>query len=125
MQEATAPDFYLSSSDSYEFEEPRRCWKLRQLGTETRKDFLLIRVAPPLIGQRHGLKDRDPDILIVATRHHGDSLFPIKHWPVFVHIMLPRVAQPQAKNNIAEDEYELIAWGELYKSEQDARRKKM
>jgi hypothetical protein len=75
------PDFYMASTEGYGMEEPRRCWKIKRLATVKRKDFLLVRIDPPLPGQKYGLQGRDIDVVLVATRHQGASLFPITRWP--------------------------------------------
>ena len=119
------PDFYLASSEGYELEEPRRCWHIKLLVTDKRKDLLLIRIDPPIIGQKYGLGDRDLDVVLVATRYKEDSLFPINKWPVFIHVARLLIDNPQERSSLREDEFESIAFAELYESEQDARLKRM
>lgn len=119
------PDFYLASSEGYELEEPRRCWRIKRLTAANRKDLLLVRIDPSLIGQKYGLGDRDIDTIIVATRYKEDTLFPIKKWPVFVHIARLLIDSPEEKASLREDEFESIAFAELYQTEQDARLKTM
>lgn len=106
-------------------EEPRGCWPLKRLKSESRDDLLLMRIEPALIGQKYGLGDKDVDVVIVATRHKGDSLFPINEWPVSVHVARPLVANPELRAVIRDDETELIAWAELYPTEAAARTKVM
>ena len=48
------PDFYLASSDYYNLEKPRRIWSLKRIATPTRDDLLLVKVAPPITGERGG-----------------------------------------------------------------------
>ena len=119
------PDFYLASSEGYDLEEPRRCWRIKRMTTETRKDLLLIRIDPPLIGQKYGLGDRDIDVVLVAGRYKGESLFPIKKWPVFIHVARLLIDNSQERSSLRDDEFESIALAELYESEQDARLKRM
>jgi hypothetical protein len=76
------PDFFLASSEGYRLEEPRSCKCIKRARSDDRDDLLLVKVEPPIIGQPYGLGGRDIDTLLVATRHKGDSLFPIKEWPV-------------------------------------------
>ncbi len=42
------PDFYLASTEGYDLEVPRRCWRLDRLRTSTRTDLVLVRIDPPL-----------------------------------------------------------------------------
>src|SRR4029453_1260160 len=76
------PDFFLASSESYQLMEPRSCKRIKQVHSDNRDDLLLVKVKPPLIGQLYGLGGRNIDTLLIATRHKGDSLFPIRKWPV-------------------------------------------
>jgi hypothetical protein len=116
------PDFYLASSEGYGMKEPRRGFTVRRLRGDHRDDYLLARVEPPVIGQPFGLGSRDIDHLILATRHVGESLFPILRWPVFVHVARPLV--PIEDRDVLHDgEMEPIAWAELYQTEDAARAK--
>lgn len=119
------PDFYLASSEGYGLDDPRRCWRLKRLAGPSRDDFLLIKIDPPLPGQKYGLGSRDLDVVLVATRHEGASLFPINEWPLFVHVARPLIGDAQQRSSLHEEEFESIAWAELYPSEEDARAKAM
>ena len=119
------PNFFLASSEGYRLEEPRSCKRVKRLRSDTRDDLLLVKIEPPLIGQPYGLGGKDIDILIVSTRHKGDSLFPIKEWPVFVHVARLLIDNPEKREKIRDDEFESIAWAELYQTEAAARAKAM
>lgn len=121
--EASKPEFYLASSEGYGMEEPRRCWRIARLTSPKRDDLLLIKIDPPLPGQKYGLGSRDLDRILVATRHQGASLFPINEWPVFVHVARLLIENPQEQDSLREEDFESIAWAELYKSDYDARLK--
>jgi len=118
----TKPDFYLASSEGYGMEEPRRGFVIRRLRGDHRDDYLLARIEPPVIGQRFGMGGRDIDHVILATRHAGESLFPIQHWPVFVHVVRPLVST-EGRVVLHDDEMESIAWAEVYQTEDAARAK--
>ena len=120
------PDFYLASSEGYGLEEPRRCWRVKRLTADERDerdDLLLLKIDPPLPGQKYGLGNCDVDLVLVATRHRGVSLFPVNEWPVFVHVARPLSVNPELRETLREDEFETIAWAELYRTEEDARAK--
>lgn len=119
----TTPDFYLASAEGYGLESPHACFILRRLRSERRDDFLLVRIDPSIIGQPFGLGDKDIDEVIIATRHQGDSLFPIRRWPVDIHVLRPLVRLGDAV--IRNDEFQSVAWAALYRSEQDARNKRL
>lgn len=117
-------DFYMASSEGYKMENPRRCRSIKRLSGEDRDDYLLIGIDPPLNGQVFGLGERDVDQVVVATRHRGETLFPIKRWPVFVHVA--RLLVPyEGQDSVRNDEVESIAWAELYATEEAARAKAM
>lgn len=94
------PDFYLSSTDSNTFEEPRKVFRIKRLSSESRDDLMLIGIDPPLIGQPYGLGGEDIYKLIIATRHQGETLYPIKRWPVFVHVARILAGDPEKQDII-------------------------
>jgi hypothetical protein len=113
-------EFYMASTEGYTLENPRRCTPVRRLRGPIRDDYLLIKIDPPLIGQPFGLGANDIDEVIVATRLEGVSLFPIERWPVDVYVVRLLVAS-EAKETVMADEMELIAWAELYPTEEHAK----
>jgi hypothetical protein len=118
----TTADFYLASSEGFEMENPRACREIARLRGGQRDDYLLVQIDPPLIGQAFGLGGIDIEQVIVATRHQGESLFPIKRWPVYVHVarlLVPFVGQ----DLIRAEEMESIAWAELYETRDSAEAK--
>lgn len=117
------PDFYLASTEGYDLEEPRRCWRVKQLTTDGRNDLLLVKIDPPLIGQKYGLGGRNIDLVLIAPRQEGASLFPINEWPLYVHVARLLIENPEDRDTLHADEFESIAWAELYKTEEDARSK--
>ena len=119
------PDFYLASTEGYELDEPRRCWRVKRLKTDSRDDLLLVRIDPPLIGQKYGLGGRDINLVLVAPRQQGGSLFPINEWPLYIHVARLLIENPEDRDALRSDEFESIAWAELYRTEEDARLKAM
>lgn len=115
-----SPDFYLASSEGYDLEAPRRCFRIKRLGGDFRDDYLLIKVDPPLVGQSHALGGQDVDQIVIAPRHRGVSLFPILEWPVFVHVVRVLVDDPEIRDKLHDSELEEIAWAELYQTEKEA-----
>jgi hypothetical protein len=118
-------DFFLASSEGYHLTEPRSCKRIKRVRSDNRDDLLLVKVEPPLIGQVYELSGRDIDTLLIATRHKGDSLFPIRRWPVFVHVARLLIENPERREQIHDNEFESVAWAELYRTEEDARVKAM
>ena len=113
------PDFFLASSEGYGLEQPRRCYRLRRILGRSGDDYLLVKVDPPIVGQRYGLGGRDIDHVVLATRHKGESLFPVSSWPVFVHVAR-LLREPREGDTMTRDDLEEIGWAEIYETEEDA-----
>lgn len=121
----TECDFFLASSEGYQMEEPRRCKRVKRIRSAERDDLLLARIDPPLVGQLYGLGAENLDMVLLAPRHRGDSLFPIREWPVCVHVARLLIDNPAERDHLEDEEFELIAWAELYPTEQAAKAKRM
>lgn len=111
------PDFYLTTAGEFEpLSAPRACRQRNRLRDENRDDYMLVDIDPPLPGQHFGLGGEDVTSLVIASRHEGQTLYPISEWPS--HVYVARVvsnAFPPA-HALATDKIELIAWGTLFKS---------
>ena len=118
MNDIRQPDFFLASTEGYNMERPRKCMRVKRLYGEHRDDYLLIRISPPLPGQHDG--EAGIDLVIVATRHKGATLFPITTWPVYVHVAVPIGIDPLTATRVAKDQLVNIAWAELYRTAYDA-----
>ena len=119
---ATAsPDFYLSSTDTYGLETPRRVRRIKRIAIGKRDDALLAEIDPPIAASTS--KESNTSIVILATRHTGCSLFPLSKLPLSVHVAKPLVENVQSRDHLELTEVRTIAWAELYKTEQDAVRK--
>lgn len=109
------PDFYLTSSEGYDLELTRSCYVIKPLSTINRNDYLLVRIKPPIIGQRFGLGAKDIDVVILAPRHIGVSIYPIvTEWPAAVHVARIRQVDYLPSDLVSDDELELIGWAEIY-----------
>ena len=98
-------------------------WRGMDRKTFFSKLLVLVRLDPPLIGQRYGQGARDIDLLVLATRHQGTSMFPVSEWPLYVHVALPLVPNPDQRDSLEQEELESIAWAELYETEEAAKAK--
>lgn len=110
---------FLTSLESRRFEPVRECRLVRRLRFDTGKDCALVRITPPVSGQDFDIGE-DIETVIVSMRHEGTSLFPISEYPLFVFIGR-LIGRPPASKTIARDDVQVIGWGELYASEDDAR----
>jgi hypothetical protein len=116
------PDFYLASTDYYNLESPRRVWQLKRMAGLGRDDLLLVRIDPPII-DGFGSDAESIDTVVLATRHEGGTLFPVAQWPVFVYVLRPTIDNVEDRDTLRKGEFRNVAWAELYKTEEDARRK--
>jgi hypothetical protein len=115
------PDFFLASTDYYNVAMPRRVWCLKRMSGAGRDDLLLARIDPPIVDS----DAQNVDIVLLATRHNGASLFPVSKWPVSVHVLRPTVNNVQDRDNLQKGEFRSIAWAEIYKTDEDAQRNRL
>ena len=110
---------YLSSLDSARFEPVRVCQivDIRKFGSG--KDAVVATLDPGVPGQDFG-SGEDIDTVILATRFEGASINPIDKFPCFVFIAIPAQGRPLPASPIRSDDLQIIGWGELYRSSEDA-----
>jgi hypothetical protein len=113
-------DVFLSSSEGYDLETPRRCKFRGWLTSNYRDDLMLVSIEPPVIGQKYGLGGSDIDEVVIASRHKGESLRNVARLPISVHVA--RLREPLAPGQRTIDEATLvsIAWADVYGSEEEA-----
>jgi hypothetical protein len=111
--------YYLSSMESVKFASTRECIFLKRLRFNTGKECVLVKLSPPVIGQDYG-RSADIEEFVLTNRHEGEGLSPIKEFPCFVFITRPLIDDIGQRDEIAKDQVEVIAWGELYRTNRDA-----
>jgi hypothetical protein len=111
---------YLSSLESVRFEPVRQCIFVKKLRFDTGKECALVRLSPGVVGQDFNV-GAEIEQFILANRHGGATLFPIKRFPCFVHIARLLIESVD-RDVITKDDVEVIPWGELYRSQSDAKR---
>lgn len=117
----SAPDFYLSAAGEFEpLSEPRACWTMGRLSDLQRDDYMLVAIDPPLLGQEFGLGDKDITLLIVSTRHKGQTLFPISEFPSYVYVARMLSDGIVDSKRFTADQVEYIAKATLYQSFDEA-----
>ena len=115
------PDFFMSAAGEYEpLAAPRACWEKGRLRDVARDDCMLIDVEPGLAGQRFGLGSVEIAQLIISARHRGSTLYPISEWPLFVYVARILDATIIGSSSFARDQVEIIAWGALFRTRQEA-----
>jgi hypothetical protein len=115
----------MASTESVILSDPRRCWRLRRIKFTYRlDDLLVIRVDPAITGESYGLSSA-LEIVGVATRLEGDSLFPgISSFPARpcpVYVARSPVGNLLTRTRVGKQDIELLDWAELYPSEPEAR----
>lgn len=115
------PDFFLSAAGEFEpLSAPRACWTVGRLSDLQRDDYMLVAINPPLLGQLFGLGDNDVALLILSTRHQGQTLFPISEFPAYVYVARMLDDTIVTTMRFTADEVELIAKATLYRSFDEA-----
>jgi hypothetical protein len=114
-------DFYLSTNREYEgLAAPRACYVKARLSDGHHDDHLLVRIDPPLIGQPFGLGSRDIDQLLVSPKWQEITLCPVVHWPAPVYVARILDESIAATKTIQRDQVEVIAWGLLFQTAENA-----
>lgn len=117
----TGEVYFLSSLDSARFEPVRECRLRRQLTFDSGKVAVEARLRPAVIGQDFN-RGSDIETVILSARHENASLDPVNEFPCFVFITIPRAEHDVLKSPIHADDLEIIGWGELYRTREDAER---
>jgi hypothetical protein len=118
-----AADFFLASSEGYGLESPRACRIQKMLRGRVRDCYLVVEIDPPLAGQRYGRGEENINVVVMATRHEGQNMFPVSEWPLSVHVaLLARHLDLGTTDMLSDDDIELVGCGELYQTPADAAR---
>lgn len=110
--------YYLSSLDSTRFEPVRECHFERLLTFDSGKVAVEARLSPTVIGQDFH-RASDIETVILSPRHEDASIDPVS--------MLRLIAIPSGRHKVLQspirsDDLEIIGWGELYRTREDAER---
>jgi hypothetical protein len=112
---------YLSSLDSARFKPVRECRFERLLTFDTGKVAAVARLSPGVLGQDFN-RASDIGTVVLSPRHEGVSLDPVSEFPCFVFIASPRDGYQPLVSPVRSDDLEIIGWGELYRTHEDAER---
>jgi hypothetical protein len=113
--------FYLSSLESVAFELPRRCEIFGKVLLTTGNTGARAHISPGVIAPNLQLDDITEFILV--PRHEGFGLWPITKFPCFVFVCFDRGAgaNKHATTTVVKDDLIILAWCEIYRTEEDAR----
>jgi hypothetical protein len=112
--------FLTSAEHRGEWSRVRRGSIMGKITDGEGRNYLWVRVDPPVIGQAYGLGNRDIADLLLLPHYEGTSLFPISEFPLPVYIFRSLdegifKGVPASSNNL-----QLAAWGEIYDRREDA-----
>lgn len=115
------PVYYLSSLESELFEPVRLCRVTRKLTFDTGKSAIEVELTPTVIGQEFN-RGSDIDNVILTARYESATVDPVDQYPCFVFITIPRIAGSRLDSPLCANELQIIAWGEVYRTSEDAKR---
>ena len=111
-----SPDFFMILGESPGVIQQLKCYRIKRFHATRRDDYLLIRVSPPVDGQRYNVPHLINE-LVIAARHKGVSLFPVGKWPVEVYVLRVLIENPVVHDLFKDEELALIEWGTIYDSQ--------
>jgi hypothetical protein len=108
--------FLLSSlaGEGTELARPRECCEVKRLRVGPRDDYMLISMEPPYRAP-HGIGYRDVYKLLIAARHEGHSLYPIRSWPRDVYVAETNENVDKGLE-IKADQVRIVAWALLFRT---------
>ena len=111
----TTPDFVLLLDD----DNPRShvvksCWVTGRLASESRDDWVLVTVDPPITRAESGIDGPDKAEILLAPHFQGDSLFPVSRWPLRVYVVALLNSAAKDKRVLRDSDYACISWGAVF-----------
>lgn len=113
-------DLFLTSDDYSDFQSLRKIQSYHKTRLDDR-DVLVVKVDIPIIGQKYGLGDYDPDTLYLLDKYDEPLLTRLSQFPinVYVTIVKERNSTPSSLSDLNN-----IAWASLYDNYNDAKKRK-
>jgi len=119
------PDFFLGSSEhSGDWSRARSCQVAGKVTDAEEREYLWVKIDPPVIGQPYGLGDKDITDVLLLPHLQGTSLFPISEFPLPVYIYRVLDEQVFRDSRALPSNLTMAAWGELYATREEADRAK-
>lgn len=109
-------DFFMILGESPGSIQQLKCYGIKRFPAARRDDYLLIRVTPPVEGQRYNVPGPINE-LVIAARHKGVSLFPVRKWPVEVYVLRVLIENSAERDVLKDEELALIDWATIYDSQ--------
>lgn len=117
----TGEIYFLSSLDSVRFEPVRECRVERRITFDTGKIAVEATLSPSVDGQDFN-RASGIDRVLLSCRHENVSIDPISEFPCFVFIAVAKGDGAVIESPVRADNLEIIGWGELYRTRDDAER---
>lgn len=105
-------NLYLISLDYYDFQIPRKVLEYQYITIENIQ-VLKIRTDLPIIGQKYGLGDCNPDIFYLTNKYNNDNLITLTGFPIAVVVYIAVSVDKMIPAHFVD--LQNIAWAELYK----------
>ena len=116
-----SPDFYLTAAGEYTpLTSPRGCWETARLRDEVRDDYMLVEIEPPLAGHHIAPGIGDVKQLILASRHKGQTLYPMSEWPAYVYVARILDAAVFKTLSFKEEQVEMVTRASIYRTLEEA-----
>ena len=113
-------ELYISSYDYASVFAPRRVLHYQKTKIDNR-NCLIVEVDEPVIGQQHGLLDRDINTLFLINRHDEYAFDKLNKFPIHVHVCIVKSIEIREEHVTALSDLQQIIWACLYNNETDAR----
>lgn len=108
------PSYLLGSSEfDGDFARTRACWLQARLQGPDSREYVWVKVWPPVIGQPFGVGD-DLEDLILTPRHAGMTLSQLSDDPMPVQIYIVRNIGALLAREFTTEDVEMVAWGETF-----------
>ena len=111
--------FYLSSLESKAFKKVRKCILKKKISFDTGKDVYIAKIDPPLENGEL-FRNQEIDQILLSHRHEGHLISTSSVFPIFVFICRFRGEISKIASKINSSQVQILAWGELYRSYEDA-----
>ncbi len=98
--------FYLASTEGPREGHPWKCHAIKRIvwvAEHTRDDGMLVSLSPPIPADVYGTPD-PVQALVLFSRYHGDSLFPMGPWQLIVNICLLNTNNVQMTGRAEKDD---------------------
>ena len=103
----------MLSREAPHIRDVRAVYGIRRVATHNRDDCLLAWVTPAISAALPTLTFSDLQLVVLASRHGGETLFPVTVWPTDVYV--DRLLGPVPEDGVLTfDAMQQIGWATIY-----------